>query len=188
MRDGAYLLADVFRPANSKRHPVIMNLGVYGKSFQRECICNEEDMLARENWKTLLHRQSRRGGIRKPRDTGHLGLGSRRLHRDSGGRRGICNTPDRSISSVARRREDFYDAIEWAAAEPWSNGRVGLWGMSYYAINQHAVAALQPPGLEAMISGSHRRRLVPRHSLQRRAYATKNSLPAGGTRQPCCLW
>ena len=46
---------------------------------------------------------------------------------------------------------DFYDAIEWAGVQPWSNGRVGLLGVSYLAIKQWQVAALQPPHLAAMI-------------------------------------
>ena len=46
---------------------------------------------------------------------------------------------------------DFYDAIEWAGVQPWSNGRVGLLGVSYLAIKQWQVAALQPPHLAAMV-------------------------------------
>src|SRR4029079_14614221 len=45
---------------------------------------------------------------------------------------------------------DLYDCIEWAAAQPWCNGKVGLSGISYYAINQWHVASLQPPHLAAM--------------------------------------
>jgi putative CocE/NonD family hydrolase len=40
--------------------------------------------------------------------------------------------------------------IEWAASQPWSSGKVGLAGISYYAINQWAVAALAPPHLAAI--------------------------------------
>ena len=46
---------------------------------------------------------------------------------------------------------ELYDAIEWAGMQPWSNGRVGLLGVSYLAIKQWQVAALQPPHLAAMI-------------------------------------
>src|SRR5262249_49099014 len=45
--------------------------------------------------------------------------------------------------------EDYYDLIEWAAAQPWSTGRVGLNGVSYLAISQWKVAALRPPHLAA---------------------------------------
>jgi predicted acyl esterase len=49
-----------------------------------------------------------------------------------------------------RETKDLYDCIEWAAAQPWSNGKVGLNGISYYAINQWHVASLEPPHLAAM--------------------------------------
>src|SRR3569833_1584321 len=46
---------------------------------------------------------------------------------------------------------EYYDAIEWAGVPPWSSGEVGLLGVSYLAIKQWQVAALQPPHLAAMI-------------------------------------
>jgi uncharacterized protein len=49
-----------------------------------------------------------------------------------------------------RETKDFYDCIEWAGVAPWSSGKVGLNGISYYAINQWHVATLQPPHLAAM--------------------------------------
>jgi putative CocE/NonD family hydrolase len=47
--------------------------------------------------------------------------------------------------------KDFYDAIEWLAKQPWCNGKVGIWGGGYFAMNAYNVAALQPPSLKAMI-------------------------------------
>jgi hypothetical protein len=49
-----------------------------------------------------------------------------------------------------RETKDFYNCIEWGGTQPWSNGKVGLSGISYYAINQWHVASLQPPHLAAM--------------------------------------
>ena len=40
--------------------------------------------------------------------------------------------------------EDCYDLIEWLAAQPWSNGNVGMTGVSYLAAIQWQVAALRP--------------------------------------------
>ena len=44
---------------------------------------------------------------------------------------------------------DGYELVEWAARQPWSNGRVGTWGASYLAINQLLTAAHRPPHLKA---------------------------------------
>jgi len=46
--------------------------------------------------------------------------------------------------------QDFYDVIEWAGTQPWSNGKVGLTGVSYLAQTQWRVAELNPPHLAAM--------------------------------------
>jgi predicted acyl esterase len=46
--------------------------------------------------------------------------------------------------------EDCADAIEWLAARPWSNGRIGMSGVSYLACIQYLVAPLRPPALAAL--------------------------------------
>jgi hypothetical protein len=47
---------------------------------------------------------------------------------------------------------DGYDTIEWAAAQPWSNGKVGTFGGSYLAWDQYHAAMYRPPHLEAMFA------------------------------------
>jgi len=47
--------------------------------------------------------------------------------------------------------KDGYDTIEWAAAQPWSNGKVGTFGLSYPGAVQWLAAVLAPPHLEAMV-------------------------------------
>lgn len=46
--------------------------------------------------------------------------------------------------------EDICDLIEWAAAQPWSSGKIGLLGVSYLALTQWRAASLQPPSLAAI--------------------------------------
>lgn len=46
--------------------------------------------------------------------------------------------------------EDYYDVIEWIAAQEWCNGNVGMTGVSALAICQYHAAALQPPHLKAI--------------------------------------
>jgi putative CocE/NonD family hydrolase len=47
--------------------------------------------------------------------------------------------------------DDLYECIEWAGTQPWSNGKVGMLGISYYASNQWRVAGMHPPHLAAII-------------------------------------
>jgi hypothetical protein len=65
--------------------------------------------------------------------------------------RGCGRSPGFVDPFSPRESRDFYLCIEWAGTQPWSNGKVGLSGISYYAINQWHVASLQPSHLAAMI-------------------------------------
>ena len=47
--------------------------------------------------------------------------------------------------------EDYAELIDWAARQPWSTGAIGLLGVSYFAMSQWRVAALQPPALRAIV-------------------------------------
>ncbi|WP_176330253.1 CocE/NonD family hydrolase [Oceanobacillus rekensis] len=46
--------------------------------------------------------------------------------------------------------KDGYEAVEWAAKLPFSDGNVGLFGMSYHGYTQLAAAAEKPPSLKAI--------------------------------------
>jgi predicted acyl esterase len=136
MRDGARLLADVFRPKDGTRVPALLNLGPY----QKDKVWIPPDTLEEKpnplmNWETI-----------NPLWWVPRGYAAVRLDgRGSGKSPGQCE-PWSLAESI-----DFYDAIEWAAAQPWCNGNVGLSGISYFAINQWFAANHQPPSLKAII-------------------------------------
>ena len=46
--------------------------------------------------------------------------------------------------------QDGYDAVEWAAKLPWSDGNVGTMGQSYLGATQYLLAPSRPPHLKAM--------------------------------------
>jgi predicted acyl esterase len=64
--------------------------------------------------------------------------------------RGAGRSPGYIDPFSPRETRDFYQCIEWAGVQTWSNGKVGLNGVSYYGTNQWHVASLQPPHLAAM--------------------------------------
>jgi predicted acyl esterase len=136
MRDGARLIADVFRPRSGERVPAILNLGPYQKDKPLVVPDTlEEAPNEWMNWETI-----------NPQWWAPRGYAAVRIDgRGSGKSEGQCE-PWSLAEAI-----DFHDAIEWAAAQPWCNGKVGLLGISYYAINQWFVANLQPPSLKAMI-------------------------------------
>jgi predicted acyl esterase len=65
--------------------------------------------------------------------------------------RGTGKSPGFYEMMAPLQTREYYDAIEWAGVQSWSNGKVGLLGVSYLAIKQWQVAALQPPHLAAFI-------------------------------------
>ena len=45
----------------------------------------------------------------------------------------------------------MHDLVEWAAAQPWSDGNVGMIGISYFAMTQMEAAVERPPHLKAIM-------------------------------------
>jgi predicted acyl esterase len=148
MDDRLVLCADVFRPIGDGRHPVILSYGPYtkGVAFQEGYKGNWARLIAAapnvlqgssnkyQNWELVdpekwvpdgyaVVRVDSRGAGRSP---GYLDVWS------------------------PRETADLYQCIEWAGIQPWSNGKVGVNGISYFAMNQWTVGALKPPHLAAL--------------------------------------
>ncbi len=136
MRDGTRLKADVFRPHDEGKFPAIVNLGPYQKD-KPWIVPDTLDEAPNEwmNWETVNPQWWAPRGYAAVRVDG----------------RGSGKSPGQCEPWSLKEATDFYDAIEWAAAQPWCNGNVGLLGISYFAMNQWFVANLKPPALKAII-------------------------------------
>ena len=148
MDDGANLRADVFRPDGAGRWPVILSHGPYGKglAFQEGRAREWEELVA--GHPEVLTGSSNRYQCWEVADPERwVPDGYVCVRVDS---RGAGRSPGYLDPLSERETRDLYACIEWAGAAPWSNGRVGLLGISYYAINQWQVAALAPPHLTAI--------------------------------------
>ncbi|WP_170150377.1 CocE/NonD family hydrolase, partial [Maricaulis maris] len=135
-RDGTTLRGDVFRPDTDEALPVIMSMTAYQKDMPwRPWEGIDALSTENQNWET-------------PNPDRWVPYGYVIVRVDT---RGTGQSPGIFEPLSAREAEDFYDAIEWAGDQSWSNGNVGLSGISYMAINQWRVASLQPPSLRAII-------------------------------------
>jgi uncharacterized protein len=148
MDDGIVLRADVYRPLRDGRSPVILTYGPYGKALHfedlytdqwRRMVAEHPDVAAGssnryQNWEVV-----------DPEKWVPDGYACVRV--DS---RGAGRSPGYLDIWSAREARDLYLCVEWAAGQPWSTGKIGLNGISYYAMNQWQVAALQPPHLAAI--------------------------------------
>lgn len=149
MRDGAVLRANVFRPAAEGRYPVLMTLGPYGKDVHLSQFMPEAwAALQRRHPEILGASSCKHLAFETPDPEVWVREGYVVVKVDS---RGAGKSPGKlDVNSPAEFR-DFYDAIEWAAVQPWSSGKIGLLGISYYAAGQWMIAAERPPHLAAML-------------------------------------
>lgn len=65
--------------------------------------------------------------------------------------RGNGSSPGYLDTMSASTSSDFAECVEWAADQPWSTGKIGLLGISYYGGTQWRVAARRPKGLTCII-------------------------------------
>ncbi|MYZ46365.1 CocE/NonD family hydrolase [Rhizobiales bacterium L72] len=148
MDDGLVLRADVFRPLAEARHPVILTYGPYAKglAFQDGYPSAWERMISQHpDVPAGSSNRYQAWEVVDPEKWVPEGYACVRV--DS---RGAGCSPGYVDPFSPRERKDFYDCIEWAGVQPWSNGRVGLNGISYFGTNQWQVASLQPPHLAAI--------------------------------------
>ncbi len=121
LSDGTILRSDVYRPNDDHRYPVLMLRLPYDKKTPR--YFNEY--------------------VEVPRmvDAGYIVI-----LQDVRGR----FASDGAFYPFVNERKDGYESVEWAASLPCSNGKVGLFGMSYHGYTQFAAAAEMPPSLKAI--------------------------------------
>ena len=66
--------------------------------------------------------------------------------------RGTGSSPGVALDEYTEAETlDGYDAVEWLAVQPWCNGSVGMWGISYGGFTSIQVAKLRPPHLRAIL-------------------------------------
>ena len=127
MRDGVALLADVHRPRAGGKYPALIAASPYPRQMQ--------DFGAPAGFIEA--------GVTDfwvPRGYVHV-IANVRGTGGSGGTFGFFDPQE---------RRDMFDLVEWAAAQPWCDGNVGMIGISYFAMTQLEAAVEKPPHLKAI--------------------------------------
>jgi putative CocE/NonD family hydrolase len=181
MDDGLVLRADMFAPTADGKYPVILTYGVYAKGLAyqdgyphqwRKMVEGHPEILEGstnkyQNWEvTDPERWIPHGYVVLRVDSRGAGWSPGFLD---------CNSP--------REIQDIYQCIEWAGTQPWSNGKVGMLGISYYASNQWRVAGLHPPHLTAIIPWKARTTAIAIRATTAASSASSRS-SGPGTRSP----
>jgi predicted acyl esterase len=148
MDDGLELRADVFLPDAAGRYPAILSYGPYGKGLAfQDGYKTAWEIMARENPDALAGSSNKYQNWEVVDPEKWVPDGYAVIRIDS---RGAGRSPGYLAHNNARETKDIYLCIEWTAAQPWCNGKVGMNGISYYASNQWRAAAAQPPHLAAI--------------------------------------
>ncbi len=143
MRDGVTIYVNVFRPNKPGKFPVIMSMDPYNKDG-----LPPYDIF-RQVWPTVgtivtspfAPFESPDPGFWVPNDYILIKIATR----------GSSNSEGDLYPWTKTETQDYYEVIEWAGVQEWSDGNVGLNGVSYLAMTQWRVAALNPPHLKAII-------------------------------------
>lgn len=148
MDDGLILKADVFRPIAPGQYPVLLTYGPYAKGLAfQDGYPSAWNIMAEKHPDVVAGSSNlfQAWEVVDPEKWVPHGYVCVRV--DS---RGCGASPGFIDHFAPRETQDFYGCIEWAGIQEWSNGKVGLNGVSYFGINQWHVASLQPPHLAAM--------------------------------------
>ena len=121
MRDGTTLYADIFRPDGPGPFPTLLQRTPYDKTLPISMTSLDPLKAAKHGFAVVI--QDTRGR--------YASEGEFYAFRDE--------------------INDGYDTVEWAASQPWSSGKVGMYGASYVGATQWLAALARPPHLAAII-------------------------------------
>jgi putative CocE/NonD family hydrolase len=144
LKDGVKLSCDVFRPNSNGKFPAVMGFHCYHQSAQTGPL--KPTAISTAQW--------RHPG--QERTNASLESGDPNFFARRGYVHVVCNARGTGKSegkwdfSGPREVQDVYEAIEWMAAQPWCNGNVAMFGVSYFAWIQLFVATLNPPHLKTI--------------------------------------
>lgn len=140
MRDGVTIYLDIYRPRDvTGPLPVLLAWGPYGKHNTKSQLWPGAGI--EDGW------MSEHTGFEAPDPAAWCPRGYAIANADP---RGMWNSEGEGRHNGPQEAADMYDTIEWLGAADWSNGRVGMLGVSYLAGAQFIAAALQPPSLVAI--------------------------------------
>ena len=120
MRDGTILYADIYRPEGPGPYPVLLQRTPYDKTLPLSLNMLDPLKAAKRGYAVVI--QDTRGRY----------------------------TSEGEFYAFRDDIDDGYDSVEWAASQPWSLGKVGMYGNSYVGGTQWQAAKACPPHLNAI--------------------------------------
>ncbi len=148
MDDGVILRCDVFRPPRAGRYPVIMSYGPYAKGLSMQEAYKSAWLRITASAPEVLEGSSNKYQNWELFDPERwVPLDYVLVRVDS---RGAGRSPGYLETWSPREARDIAICVDWCGVQPWSTGKVGLHGISYYSMNQWQSAPLRPKHLAAL--------------------------------------
>ncbi|BBX85161.1 CocE/NonD family hydrolase [Mycolicibacterium aubagnense] len=149
VRDGVTLRVNVYRPPGDGPFPVILSAHPYGKDKLPTRVWGRWRFSSQYRILRQPHavRFSALTSWEAPDPAWWVARGYAVVNADL---RGAGTSGGIGALFSDQEGRDVYDIIEWAGAQPWSDGNVGMLGVSYLAMSQYKAAALHPPSLKAI--------------------------------------
>lgn len=122
MRDGTTLYADVYRPDGDGKYPVLLQRIPYNKAFLPLSTMVLDPLTAAHKGYVVIIQDVR----------------------------GRFDSEGGPFYMYKNEYNDGYDSVEWAASLPFSDGNVGMFGLSYMGMTQFQAAVMRPPHLKAI--------------------------------------
>ena len=140
VRDGTRICLDVYRPDSEGTFPALVAISGYGKEVQTIGVPPQPV-------ESMVFDHDLEIGDEKffvSRGYTYVVVDPRGIGKSEGVFTGPFSVPD---------QQDAYDVIEWAAKQPWSDGNVGMVGISWYGVMQVLAAEQAPPHLKVIAPG-----------------------------------
>ena len=144
LSDGVKLSCDIWRPDGKGKFPAVLGFHCYHSAGQTGPI--KPAAISTAQW--------RHPG--QERTNASLEAGDPMFFARRGYAHAVCNARGTGTSegkwdlSGPQEVKDVYEVIEWLAAQPWCDGNVAMFGVSYFAWIQLLVATLNPPHLRTI--------------------------------------
>ncbi|MGI0080023.1 MAG: CocE/NonD family hydrolase [Nitrososphaerales archaeon] len=147
MSDGIRIDLDLFRPRESDgtRFPAILGAHPYSKAGQTEPI--------KVNSTSAIQPHAGEERTRGSLEAGDPYFFARRGYAHAiANVRGTGKSEGQFVLLGEREIQDVCELVQWLAEQPWCDGNVGMFGVSYFAMIQFLVASLNPPHLKCIFA------------------------------------
>jgi predicted acyl esterase len=146
LKDGTALDCEIHRPDSDAKFPAILSASPYAMWMQAA-------QVRPNSFSSVAMPHPGEEQANSPMEAGDLSFFARRGYvqvvvnvRGSGQSEGLYDFLG------TREVEDIVEAIEWVAEQEWCDGKVGMFGVSYFATIQHLVGAVAPPALKCLFA------------------------------------